>query len=204
MAGRQAVTREMILDAAYRRAQVSGVASLGIRTLASDCGVAVGTIYNYFPDKASLVTEVVGRFWGMALSRAVAEAEAAGCPVAAKEGVPALCEPGYLLVYVRSLARGLAASLADYRAGWLREVSSLDARTRTRSHEAEAALFGEIIEGIERAIELDAGITAEARVRLNAPGLARFIWRAIFASIKEGDARCAELLGLLELGLYQR
>ena len=66
MASKPSISRQAILDAAYRKAQRDGIASLSIRGIAADCGVAVGSIYNCFPDKASLVTEVIGRFWEQA------------------------------------------------------------------------------------------------------------------------------------------
>lgn len=54
MAGKPAITKAEILDVAYARAQQDGLGGLSIRSVARECGVAVGTLYNYFPDKASL------------------------------------------------------------------------------------------------------------------------------------------------------
>ena len=55
--------RNTIIDIAYHHACNEGLASLSIRTIAKECEVAVGTIYNYFPDKAALITEVIMKFW---------------------------------------------------------------------------------------------------------------------------------------------
>ena len=192
MAGKQAVTREAILDVAYAQAQDMGMASLNIRSVARECGVAIGTIYNHFPDKAALVTEVVGRFWAMALQRAQVCAVSSGAS-----------SSGSLVAYCHCLTRNLCDSLRDYRAGWLREISTLDVRTRTRSQEAESAMLASICEGIERAIEDDAGITPAARERLEAPELATFIWRGLFEAIKAGDPECRTLTAMLELALYR-
>ena len=63
MASKASINRDTILDAAYHQAKREGIASLSIRGIAAECGVAVGSIYNHFPDKASLVTEVIARFW---------------------------------------------------------------------------------------------------------------------------------------------
>lgn len=59
MAGKPAITKAEILDVAYARAQQDGLGGLSIRSVARECGVAVGTLYNYFPDKASLVSAIV-------------------------------------------------------------------------------------------------------------------------------------------------
>lgn len=192
MGSKPAITRDQILDVAYARAQRDGMASLGIRTVANECGVAVGTIYNYFPDKASLVTEVVGRFWRAALEPA-RELSIGG----AAEG------PGCLIVYCRSLATSLCDSLSSFRSGWLREISTLDTRTRVRSHEAESTMLRVIRDGIVSMIQRDPGITAEARARFDADDLGAFIWRSLFDSIKAGDPSCSTLISLLELALYR-
>ena len=61
MAGKSAITRDEIVEAAYGRARSQGLASLSVRAIARDCGVAAGTLYNYFPDKSSLVTDILSR-----------------------------------------------------------------------------------------------------------------------------------------------
>lgn len=192
MGSKPAIERDAILDAAYARAQRDGVASLGIRTIANECGVAVGTIYNYFPDKASLVTEVVGRFWHAAIAPARQLASEG-----AAEG------PGCLLVYCRLLAQGLGESLGRFRASWLREVSTLDTRSRTRSHAAESALFHDIQVEIQHVIENDPGISQSARMCLQSDELAVFIWRSLFESVKAGDDSFDTVIKVLELGLYR-
>lgn len=58
-----AAMRNTIINAAYAHACVEGLAALSIRGIAKECDIAVGTIYNYFPDKAALVTEVITKFW---------------------------------------------------------------------------------------------------------------------------------------------
>lgn len=55
--------RATIVDTAYHYACEHGLSSLSIRTIAKECSVSVGSIYNYFPDKAALVTEVILKFW---------------------------------------------------------------------------------------------------------------------------------------------
>ena len=198
MASKPSITREEILDIAYDRAQNDGVASLGIRTIASECGVAVGTIYNYFPDKASLVTEVVGRFWRQAIERA---------------GIQFAPDPSFsmdedpdgegVVDHCRRLAQSLTGSLRSFRAGWLREISTLDARTRERTHAAEGACFRSIRDGIQRSIEQDGAISPAARDSFDSAELADFIWTGLFDAIKRGDDSAETLLKLLELALYR-
>lgn len=193
MGSKPAITREAILSVAYERAQREGMASLGIRTIANECGVAIGTIYNYFPDKASLVTEVVARFWHAAI-------EEAGVLTQAEERSEG--SEGTLMVYCRCLAQGLTESLDRFQASWLREAANLDARSLKRSREAEEECFRGICEGIARHIEGDTAIRARAREEFETEQLANFIWKGMFVSIKMGDPSCKTLFTLLEMALY--
>lgn len=193
MGSKPAISRETILSVAYDRAQRDGISSLGIRTIANECGVAIGTIYNYFPDKASLVTEVVTRFWRAAI-------EEAGVLSSAEESSDGADKS--LLAYCRRLAEGLSESLGHFQASWLREISTLDARSLERTRAAEEECFKGICAGIAEHVKSDAAITRAARERLDEDSLADFIWKAMFGSIKEGDPSCATLFGLMEMALY--
>lgn len=189
MSGRAATTRERILEKAYERAQAEGVAALDIRSVAKECGVATGTIYNYFHDMASLRTEVVRRFW----DEAIAQVDLEAC---SQEG-------DTVLDYCHRLLQSLGTSLQGFRTNWLREISALDARTRQRTQEAEAACFQSICDDIRRVIENDGAISPTARERLESGALAQLIWNSIFDSIKQGDHSCQALFDLLDLALYR-
>lgn len=61
--------RERILAAARRRLLTEGYAALSLRGIARDCSIAVGTIYNYFPDKNTLIASVMLVDWLTALEK---------------------------------------------------------------------------------------------------------------------------------------
>lgn len=56
-------TREDILKVSRTIAQEQGFESINIRSVASACGVSVGSIYNYFDSKTELVSAVVESIW---------------------------------------------------------------------------------------------------------------------------------------------
>jgi AcrR family transcriptional regulator len=58
---RRLATRERIVAAAHARVAAGGYASAGIQAVASDAGVAVGTVYRHFPSKGDLFAEVFRR-----------------------------------------------------------------------------------------------------------------------------------------------
>lgn len=56
-------TKDDIIAEAKRQASENGYSNLSIKSIASACGVAVGTIYNYFPSKDMLVASFILSEW---------------------------------------------------------------------------------------------------------------------------------------------
>lgn len=56
-------SKEAILKASKEIAADQGLQSLNMRDVAKYCNVAVGSVYNYFPSKADLVTATVEDIW---------------------------------------------------------------------------------------------------------------------------------------------
>ena len=63
MPKRIAELREKMLAYARQKLLQAGGPELTIRSVANACGVAVGTVYNYFPSKDSLVEAVIQADW---------------------------------------------------------------------------------------------------------------------------------------------
>lgn len=56
-------SREMILAESRKLVMEEGIQAVNMRTVARVCGVAVGSIYNYFPSKADLLSAAVEEVW---------------------------------------------------------------------------------------------------------------------------------------------
>ena len=78
-----------ILRSARQRLLGGDLSSFSARGIAEDCGIAVGTIYNYYRDKESLMAAIMAQDWQAELEKA-GEAVAAAPDVEA--GVLCLCE----------------------------------------------------------------------------------------------------------------
>lgn len=59
--------REKILQSAKCRLKEEGYLGLSLRNVAKDCSIAVGTIYNYFKNKDTLIAEIMLEDWKQAL-----------------------------------------------------------------------------------------------------------------------------------------
>lgn len=56
-------TPEAILEKAFAIARRDGIDGLTIRKLANECGIAIGSVYNYFPNKDAVVVACRRLFW---------------------------------------------------------------------------------------------------------------------------------------------
>lgn len=53
----------LLLDETKRQIARQGYGKTTVRSVASACGIAVGTVYNYFPSKDSLIASFVAEDW---------------------------------------------------------------------------------------------------------------------------------------------
>lgn len=60
--------RELLLDTAKKQIEERGYANTTIRSVAGECGLAVGTVYNYFKSKDMLIATFVVEDWNSYLS----------------------------------------------------------------------------------------------------------------------------------------
>ena len=55
--------RKLILDEAKKQIHERGYAATTVRSVAAECGVAIGTVYNYFPSKEILIASFMSDDW---------------------------------------------------------------------------------------------------------------------------------------------
>ena len=56
-------TKEKILENAKKEARSKGLEKIGMREISSASSVALDTLYNYFPDKESLIIATISSIW---------------------------------------------------------------------------------------------------------------------------------------------
>lgn len=56
-------SREAILDTCRKMVTTEGLSAINMRSVAKSCGVAVGSLYNYFPSKGDLIQATVRSVW---------------------------------------------------------------------------------------------------------------------------------------------
>ena len=124
---------DRILQAAGKRMLDKDLSSFSLRGVAAECGIAVGTIYNYFKDKESLMAAVMVQDWMDALEdtrKELAQAQSL------QEGLLHIC-------------RGIRNFCLRYQKVWISYSAGGDFSTRYRMrHELLLSQITEMIKGL--------------------------------------------------------
>lgn len=180
------ITREELLDEAYRIADADGVAALSIRALAQVCHVSVGTIYNHFSSKDELTTATIELYF----RRAVFDGF---CRLDAGMGFVDYCE---------GLYASLALVVERFRDRWLRGAEALPASERAAAHLREREVLGHALHGLVEVYDADPGIRRDLPAGLDAQSVCRFTLDNLVAALHADADGCPVLFGLLRRALY--
>lgn len=194
----KALTREQVVDKAYATAVVRGLGSVNVRALATDCGVAPGTIYNYFPTKADLLTSVVGRFWCDELQGAMTRSITPGDDY---------------LEFCRALLDDVVDALQKFRRDWLPELMAAGQAQPGSLHMFELPEAIRAIEhmrqGLERVLVCDPRVIPGRLEGETSPERVTHLTMSVImqlASASEREARTdmETFFALLRLTLYAK
>lgn len=134
--------KDMIFQSAKSIAKNKGIDKVNIRLVAKDCGIAVGTIYNYFPQKKDLIIAVIEDFWCGAF----------------KEIGKHIVEEKNLLVQVAEIYKCLNIYLSNFKQNWIYQLSFLKTDEKMAGRKKEDEYFKSICSIIVIAIENDPNI----------------------------------------------
>ncbi len=56
-------SKEQILDVSCRIVAERGISAVNMRTVAAECGIALGSLYNYFASKSDLLSSTIEAVW---------------------------------------------------------------------------------------------------------------------------------------------
>ena len=173
---RQKVTsREKILDAAMGIAVREGVDHVSIRKLAKSCGIGLGSMYNYYPDKEALIRAVSETFWDRILSDQDKLFRSG-------MGFTVFLEQYYGFLYGR---------LAQYDTSWLSQINEQSAQRK-----AAITLLREVLDQDTR---INPAIW---NMELNQDAFVEYVFVNLMALLQAGEKHCCFFLFLLEHLLY--
>lgn len=184
---KQVIDKDKLIDQAYAIAAREGISALSVRKLAGACGIAVGSVYMYFPTKADLTAAVFTRFFGQALFEEC-------CRVDGSES---------FVDYVRKLRGALGAALAQMDVDWFAEMRRLPRSEHEALEAARGPMFAHMEQGLQYVLEADPAVVRSRLVGALSPEkLCPFVLGAIFTSLMEGSD-CETLFALLDASLYE-
>ena len=183
---KQVIDPEKLVAQAYAIASRDGISALSVRKVAAACGIAVGSVYGYFPTKADLTAAVLTRFFDENLSDEL-------CVVRPCERFTS---------YVRRFHEALSSARVDMSVDWFAEMRRLPSSEQEALAAVRAPMLAHIERGLMRVLDADEAVDRSRLVGpLSAERLCRYVLRAVFASLVEGN-ECETLFALLDASLY--
>ena len=183
---KQVIDPEKLVSQAYAIASRDGISALSVRKVATACGIAVGSVYGYFPTKADLTAAVLTRFFDENLSDELCAVRPGDC----------------FTSYVRRFREALCAARVGMSVDWFAEMRRLPSGEQEALDAVRAPMLTHIERGLGRVLDADEAVVRSRLVGpLSAERLCRYVLRAVFASLME-DNECETLFALLDASLY--
>lgn len=184
---KQIIDKEKLIDQAYAIAAREGISALSVRKLAAACGIAVGSVYMYFPTKADLTAAVFTRFFAQALFEECCRVDG--------------CES--FTDYVRKLRGALGEALEEMDVDWFAEMRRLPRSEHEALEAARGPMLAHMEQGLQHVLDADPTVVRSRLVgALNPENLCPFVLGTIFNSLMEGSD-CEPLFALLDASLYE-
>lgn len=183
---KQVIDRDQLIDEAYQIASNDGISALSVRKVATACGIAVGSVYVYFPTKADLTTAVLTRFFEDNLSDEL-------CVVRAGERFTS---------YARRFRATLSEARASMSVDWFAEMRRLPRKEHAALEEVRGPMLAHMERGLQCVLDADEAVDRSRLVGpMNAEALCRYVLGSIFSSLMDGG-ECETLFALLDASLY--
>lgn len=186
----RSTSRETILETCRAIVRERGIAGVNVRSVASACGVAPGTLYNYFPGKEALVLAVTADVWSDILSFD-----------AGKD----TCDEKDFASHVERAFLSAQAGMARYPGFLPAHVLGLS-QERDQCSEGKEMMqtfIGRLESSMLSALESDNGVREDAFDGcLTKEGLAELVTQQLISLLVLGRGDCKALVAMIRRVLY--
>lgn len=180
-------SREAILAVSRQIAATEGLHALSIRHVATACGIAVGSVYNYFPAKADLVTATVEQIW-----RGIFH----GAGSCERDDDFVLC--------VRRLFESIRRGAQDYPAFFATHAGGFGPEERGKGKAMMERYFAHMQAGLTTALEADRRVRPDVfGDTLTKQDFVRFVFSNILTLLMSDATDCDTLCAIIQKLLYQ-
>lgn len=181
------ISREQIFAAAKNIANTQGLKKVTVRNVASECGVSIGSVYNYYETKGELVFEVARDYWLSIFDR---------------EQISKLPQENFC-DFIGALYGVIAAKLSGFMRQWISVMSNFSEEDKSLGRAKEAEIFSDVKKLLRSAMENDAGINKEIwRQGFDKEEMLDFIFSNMLNLMRRGSADCQFLIKVLRRTLY--
>lgn len=175
-----------IQECARQIAFSEGIAALGMRRIAQDAGVSVGTVYNYFANKDEILLALAEEFWAETLL------EMQRC-----------INPGRFTDAVAQIYRFLREKMRDVRAGLMPLFRGGDDASLAEGRRRMHAMQQRLLAGLVQRLQSDPAIPAETWGGSFTPeAFALFVMANMLMLLQDGIDEMDFLTALIERTLY--
>ena len=180
-------SREILLDTAIRIAYHEGLSQINIRRVATECGVSIGTVYNYFPSKSDLIVAIIEDFWKSVFH------ENGECMSNSKDFVD----------FFGELYHKLYTNLKSFQANLLQQIASLSEIDKRKGRQSESEYLKHLKMGMMVALEQDARIPVSVWTKvLTRDAFITFIFSNMMTMLKRNEPNCEFLKEIIIKLLY--
>lgn len=180
-------SKEAILSVSLNIAMETGLSSVNMRSVATRGGIAVGSVYNYFPSKADLLAATIGMFWKTMFQNTKGAEESSD-----------------VIAYVEGLFHTLVKGLEEYPSFFTLHSMSFAPAEKETGRAVMEDYFLHMKHGIVQAIRSDPRIRTDAFDELRFPQAkyADLIFDTILSLLRKGNHSCDFLLELIRRTIY--
>lgn len=181
------ITREQIFTAAKNIANRQGLKKVTIRSVAAECGVAIGSVYNHYETKGELVFDVARDYWQSIFDR---------------EQLCRLPQDNFC-EFVGALYGVIAGKLSGFQRQWISVMSGFSEEDKSMGRATEAEIFSGVKMLLETAMGNDKKINLDIwQSDFNKEEMLDFIFSNMLNSMRRGDENCEFLTQVLRRVLY--
>lgn len=181
------ITREQIFTAAKNIANREGLKKVTIRSVAAECGVSIGSVYNHYETKGELVFEVARDYWQSIFDREQLD----------KLPREDFCE------FVGALYGVIAGRLSGFMRQWISVMSGFSEEDKSLGKATEAEIFSGVKLLLATAMTNDAKINSEIwQNDFNKEEMLDFIFSNMLNLMRRGAKDCEFLTRVLRRVLY--
>ena len=178
-------SKEAILSVSKKIAIETGLNSINMRTVAKRCGVAVGSVYNYFPSKADLIAATVEIFWEDILH------------------LTKQCEHSQSFIgYVEGLFQTICKGSEEYPSFFTFHSMSFAADEKEKGREVMEQHFSLIKSGMIQSLLSDLNVRIGAFNNLPREKYVDFIFSNILSILIKKESSCDFLLEIIRRTIY--